>query len=316
VKTVEIASLKRLPDFRVAPAVARPAWPALRAIVLLSGTVGTGGVAGAAKRPALTLPVDGAGRRLLDCWLDAIQRFVEADDVHGLPVRVLTNALPESLGTLPADNGVLVRVETDPAELRGTAGLLRDAAAAYDDDEAYILMLNAAQLPVRPLAEVVHELTAPDADVAFHADDAGHAGAMMLIRCACLRAIPPVGFVDLKEQALAQIARRHRVSVLKQHGAPAMPMRTAAEYVRALRWLHRDAAHGDADGAFAEDWAPRFSILERGATVHATARLHDSVVLGGGTVHRGAVLVRSVVCAGGVVPARATVVDAVVTATN
>ena len=125
-----------------------------------------------------------------------------------------------------------------------------------------------------------------------------------------------MGFVDLKEQALAQIARRHRVSVLKQHGAPALQMRTASEYVRALRWLHRDAAHGAADGAFVEDWAPRFSIRERGATVHATARLHDSVVLDGGTVHRGAVLVRSVVCAGGVVPARATVVDAVITATK
>ena len=315
-RTVEIASLKRLPDFGAARAVTRPAWPALRAIVLLSGTVGTGGVAGAARRPALALPVDGNGRRLLDCWLDEIQRFVEADDVHGLPVRVLTNAQPLSFGPLPADNGVLVRVETDPAELRGTAGLLRDAAAAYDDDDAYIVMLNAAQLAVRPLAGAVRELSRAEADVAFYADEAGHAGAMMLIRCACLRAIPSVGFVDLKEQALAQIARRHRVSVLKQRGAPALPMRTAAEYVRALRWLHRDPAHDGADGAFVEDWAPRFSIRERGATVHATARLHDSVVLGGGIVHRGAVLVRSVVCAGGVVPARATVVDAVVTASN
>jgi NDP-sugar pyrophosphorylase family protein len=309
--------LRRLPDFRAARAAALPALPvrpALRAIVLLSGTVGTGGLAGAARRPALTLPVDGAGRRLLDCWLDAMQQFVEADDVHALPVRVLTNALPELLGTLPADNGVLVRVETDPSELRGTAGLLRDAAAAYDDDQ-FILMINAAQLPIRPLAQAVGELSRAEADVAFYADDAAHAGSMMLIRCACLRAIPDVGFVDLKEQALAQIARRHRVSVLKQRGAPVMPMRTAAEYVAALRWLHRDPAQvGAADGAFVEDWAPRFSIREQRSTVHGTARLHDSVVLDGGTVHRGAVLVRSVVCAGGVVPARATVVDAVVTA--
>jgi hypothetical protein len=315
VKTTHIPTLKLIPDFSVRREFARPALSALGAIMLLSGTVGTSGIAGAAKRPALTLPVDGTGRRLLDCWLDEIQQLVDADDVHGLPVRVLTNLHAHAMGPMPADNGVQVRVETDPAELRGTAGLLRDAAEDYPDD-AYVLMANAAQLIARPLAQAVNELAETGADVAFFADDAGQPGALMLIRCGCLRAIPAVGFVDFKEQALPTIARHHRVSVVRSGRATSLPIRTPVDYINALRWHHNGRALNRSGDAFAEDWAPLFWIREIGADVHASARLHDSVVLSGGSVQRGAVLVRSVVCPGGVVPARATLVDAVVTASN
>ena len=312
-KTTDIRALKLIPDFRLRRESAPPALSALGAIVLLSGTVGNSGIAGAAKRPALTLPVDGT-RRLLDCWLDEIQRLADKHDVHGLPVRVLTNLHAHAMGPMPADNGVLVRVETDPAELRGTAGLLHDAAAEYPDD-AYVLVANAAQLIARPLAQAVSELAGTGADVAFFADDGGHPGTLMLVRCGCLRAIPAVGFVDFKEQALPAIARNHRVSVVRSYRATSLPIRTPAEYVNALRWHHKKRACGGGD-AFAEDWAPSFAIREIGADVHPGARLHDAVVLSGGTVHRGSVLVRSVVCAGGIVPARATIVDRVVTATG
>ncbi len=313
-QTTDVATLKPLRLFGGAERVARPGLSALRAIVLLSGTVGNGGIAGAAKRPALTLPVDGT-RRLLNCWLDEIQRLVDDDDVHGLPVRVLTNLHAQAMGAMPADNGVQVRVETDPAELRGTAGLLRDAAEEYPDD-AYILVANAAQLLTEPLTDAVRDLAETDADVSLYADDAGHPGTLMLIRCGCLRSIPAIGFVDLKEQALPTIAREHRVSVVRSKRPTSLPIRTPADYVNALRWHHGGrGCHGAVD-AFAENWAPVFSIREGGADVHVSARLHDAVVLSGGRVQRGAVLVRSVVCAGGMVPARATVIDRVVTATG
>jgi hypothetical protein len=312
VKTIDARGLKPLEISAAGLRVAQRSLSELRAIVLLSGTVGNGGIAGVSKRPALTLPVD-ATRRLLDCWLSEIQQLVDENDVHGLPVRVLTNLHAQAMGPLPADNGVQVRVETDPAELRGTAGLLRDASVEYAD-EAYVLMANAAQLMAQPLSRAVGELTETGADVAFFADDAGHPGALMLIRCGCLRAIPMLGFVDLKEQALPTIAQRHQVSVVRSAHAKSLPIRTPADYINALRWHHRRRAPDRRDDAFAEDWAPLFSIQENGAVVHPSARIHDSVVLSGARVHRGAVLVRSVVAAGGIVPARTTIVDRIVTA--
>src|SRR5687767_16000899 len=64
----------------------------------------------------------------------------------------------------------------------------------------------------------------------------------------------------------------------------------------------------------AEDWSPLFSLVEAGATVDPSARIHDSVVLEGGVVEAGAVLVRSVVCPGGVLRRDRTAMETMVTA--
>jgi NDP-sugar pyrophosphorylase family protein len=45
----------------------------------------------------------------------------------------------------------------------------------------------------------------------------------------------------------------------------------------------------------AEDWKSAFAIVEPGAMVSSSARIHDSVVLAGGVVESGAVVVRSLV---------------------
>ncbi len=79
--------------------------------------------------------------------------------------------------------------------------------------------------------------------------------------------------------------------------APDAPIRTLSDYVAALRDLHRTDGQMRTAGfeGLAEDWRSTFAIVEPGATVAATARVHDSVVLAGATVEAGAVLVRSLV---------------------
>jgi mannose-1-phosphate guanylyltransferase len=126
--------------------------------------------------------------------------------------------------------------------------------------------------------------------------------------------IPSIGYVDLKEQALPLIARKHRVQVIPRARPLALPLRTRADYIRALRWYHRSPRVEPTTDPFEEDWRPVFALCEQGADVDPSARLHDSVVLAGGRVERGAMVVRSVVCAGGVVERNQTVVDRVVTA--
>ena len=62
-----------------------------------------------------------------------------------------------------------------------------------------------------------------------------------------------------------------------------------------------------------DGWRSAFALVEDGARVDSSARLHDAVVLRGGAVGAGAVLVRSVVCDGGIVLRKAVIVDQLVT---
>ena len=81
-----------------------------------------------------------------------------------------------------------------------------------------------------------------------------------------------------------------------------LPVRTLEDYVQALRFHHRRRAGKPVSSdPLAEDFAPAFSLVEPGALVDPTARIHDSVVLAGGAVEAGAVLVRCLICPGAVV---------------
>jgi hypothetical protein len=131
-----------------------------------------------------------------------------------------------------------------------------------------------------------------------------------------VRGLPAAGFVDMKEQALPLIAKAHSVRVLERRRPAALPTRTLAEYVAALRSHHTRLAgievHDDAD-PYAEDWETRFAIAEAGAVLHPEARVHDSVVLRGGRVDAGAAIVQSLVCGGVEVRRGEMVTDTVLT---
>jgi hypothetical protein len=187
-----------------------------------------------------------------------------------------------------------LRVERDPLEYRGTGGLLRDLSLRYEEQD-YLLVASGAQVLTEPLESATSALATEGRDLALLAHDDGTPSGLMWVRCGCLRAVPEVGFVDMKEQALPQIARRHHVAVLRRPPI-GLGIQTPAEYLAAVRTHHlrknRDARLGD---PFAEDWWPAFTLVEQGAEVDPSARVHDSVVLRGGRVQRRAVVVRSLI---------------------
>jgi hypothetical protein len=113
----------------------------------------------------------------------------------------------------------------------------------------------------------------------------------------------------MKEQALPAIASKFEVKVLHARRATGVPVWSLTDYISALRQHHTKRLGRRLIDPLAEDWKPAFSIVEEGATVDPTARIHDSVVLKGGVVEAGALVVRSVVCDGGIVRRDATVVD-------
>lgn len=246
-------------------------------------------------------------------WIDEAAALAATPGVDRLAMQVLVDRsgpMPDvDLSALVPDGALdYLQVERDPEEYRGTAGLLRDLSLRYEDDD-YLLVASGAQILTQPLQRLVSTLALRSPDVTIVGHDDGTPAGVIWVRCGCLRGIPSLGFIDFKEQALPEIAKRHHVDVLR-HGAIGLPLRTPAEYLHAVRKHHlRNFANERNADAFVEDWCPVFSIVESGAEVDPSAHIHDSVVLRGGRVERGAVVVRSVVGPSGIVQRGSTVID-------
>ncbi|MEM1212097.1 MAG: hypothetical protein AAGI68_07345 [Planctomycetota bacterium] len=288
--------------------------PRLGAVVLLAGAVRVSHLRKASGRGALEMPV-GSTRRVLDCWQEQLVALAESLGRRKLPVRIIVDQTsrvePRTIDLGPVE----IVIERDPAEFRGTGGLLSDLAKAYPDDE-HLLVGHASQLLFTPLAELVGRLLDCPADVAMLCREDDSPTGLMRMRCGALRSINTVGFVDLNEQALPAIAEACDVRVVRTPGPVAMSVRTLEGYIHTLRAYHRYAAgrlhpHGR---PLREDWEPAYQIVESGAAVSAKAVVHDSVVLNGARVEAGAVVVRSVVCPGAVVARNQRVIDRIASA--
>jgi N-acetylglucosaminyldiphosphoundecaprenol N-acetyl-beta-D-mannosaminyltransferase len=261
----------------------------LRGLVLLGGGVRPSALVTAIGRSVLDMPL-GNGKTVLARWLDEAADVARLLEIDHLPVRLLVDPGGAEPRSVPRDR---YRMERDKSEYRGTGGLLANIAVDYDDDDM-ILVGNAAQVLLDPLPALwtrLHE-TRGVVGVVGHRD--GEPSGLMLITCRALRLIPKTGFVDMKEQALPNIASKFDVRVLQCRRPTGLPIRSLSDYIAALRALHQPVSAAAID-PWSEDWRSTFAIVEPGAVVSSSVRIHDSVVLAGANVDAGAVLVRSVV---------------------
>src|SRR5258706_670716 len=268
----------------------------LRAMVLLGGSVRPGLFGTAIGRLVFQLPLE-ANCTILDSWAKEARELASlAEQV--VSVRVMIDKAAAQ--PLLIANGNNVEIERDPFDFRGTGGVLRDLASQYSPDD-FLLVANAAQILCEPLADLASNLAAMGGDVSIVSHVDGTHSGLMLVRCGALNSIPAEGFVDMKEQALPAIAKEHRVTVLHRRHPSAVPVRTLGDYITALRQHHQLQAGKIASlHPFAETWEPAFSIVEEGATVDPSAKVHDAVVLRGGRAEAGSVAGQSIVCPGGV----------------
>src|SRR5207244_5814233 len=117
----------------------------------------------------------------------------------------------------------------------------------YADDDL-IVVANAAQILLEPLPAIVAELEKAGGDVSVVAHEDGTPSGIMLLACKTLRLIAEAGYVDMKEQALPQIAAQFDVRVLSRRRPTGFSIRTLEDYIHALRFHHRRKAGRPAPG--------------------------------------------------------------------
>jgi N-acetylglucosaminyldiphosphoundecaprenol N-acetyl-beta-D-mannosaminyltransferase len=285
----------------------------LRSMVLLGGSVRSSILTDSCDRSVLDFPLDADGS-IFNHWLLHASELARYAGLEQLPVRVMVNRnAPEPASAAQMYYGKF-RVERDLSEYRGTGGVLHDLAKDYADDDL-VLVCNAAQILMDPLAAITTALDRKEGDVTLVSHNDGTPSGVMLVSVKTLRMIPETGFVDMKEQALPLIASKYDVTVMHCRRPTALPIRTFSDYIMAMRHYHRRRLGKPAlSNPLAEDWQPAFAIIEQGATVDPRAHVHDSVVLKGGVVEPGGLAVRSIVCPGGVVRKDRPAVDQLVCA--
>jgi hypothetical protein len=286
----------------------------IRSMLVLYGSVRSTRLARRAGRSLLDLPL--VRGSILSHHLENAQFCAQRFGLDSLQMRVIVDTVSTAPTGIPqVENGIVrCEIEQDASPIRGVAGVLSDATQGMDPDD-YIIVSSGAQVYLERLDDLVHAMAKLRSDVSLVSSrDASPVG-VWLIRVGVLRSIKPVGYVDLKEQALESWKHDHVVRVVERPRAYVHPARSIQEYLDALR------AHASGYGAgstidedpFREDWESSFSIAEPGASVGEGAILHDSVALSGSEIGRGAVVVRSVLCPGARVMPGARVTDEVVT---
>ena len=287
----------------------RDALGKIKSCILLGGLVRPTPFSEAIERSFLDLPL-AKNYSVLDQWRDQANHLVEALGHKHLPVRVLVD-LKSVLPTTPENcQRTPFSIERDKTGFRGTGGVLHDQSSQYHENDL-VLVANASQMLLRPLPQLVDELAILNADVAIVSHNDGTPSGLMLVRCGVLRSISPIGFVDMKEQALPKIAENHQVKVLQKSQATGLPIRNPYDYIKVLQY--RANLQDRSSVIPHEDWRSSFGIIEPDAEIDSSAHVHDSVVLRHARVDKGARLIRSIACPGAQVMRRNTVIDQVIT---
>jgi NDP-sugar pyrophosphorylase family protein len=240
-------------------------------------------------------------RTVLDLWLELISGVGDID------VKVLWNdGVPRpSIGGVAC--GSRATLVPDLSGFRGPAGAVRDACVTVDPN-ALVLVCEATRFVDADLVEMVEAHVGMDADVTVACNRDRTPAGVYLIRRPLLDYVPPIGFMDLKEQWLGKvIGAGHGVFAHRLESGASHVLRTREQFLAAAR-----AANGVMPIGRMEDGC----MISSGATVHETAMLWDSVVMGGATIDAGAVVVRSLVGPGAYVRSHDVIVDKVVAASR
>ncbi len=302
----------------------RAAPPAVSLCVVLAGGIKTPPLARAAGRSVLDVWVS-PSRTVLGAWVDRVREAWSGVDSPETdpPEMVVVHGGP---GSKPEPHSDLnVRVRDDDTEFRGPAGAVRDAANGQDS-ASFVLVIEGASFLRSPLNRLFCDpAESASAVVGINAD--GSPAGLYLIRRELLDLVPPIGFIDLKEQLLRQAKEAgHRIVVRDMGPSAFQRLKTRRDLLAATRPIAGGLGSGPGPepGPGPEAWKRGDRTIGRpglgggciceGASVAEDALMIDSVVMPGAVVGSRAVVVRSILFEGARVEAGEIVLDQMVAA--
>ncbi|UCD76421.1 MAG: glycosyltransferase [Phycisphaerales bacterium] len=252
-------------------------------------------------------------KTVLDCWVD---RITEAVAGASPPIRVVHDSMlpPPWPSAVPGERLI---IEHEPQALRGPAGVVRDLCVDYSPDE-HVLVMEAARYAAAPLAPMLREHFAHQADITVASCSDGSPAGIYLIRCGTLDLVPMVGFTDLKEQWLRRaIGAGLRAQVHRLHDCGTLPLRTRKQFLAAARTANGVGRSmndvGMLVGGLITAGRPTgLRVICAGSVMGPGATIVDSIVMPGAVVGPKSIVVRSLLCPDSQIQAGADIADAVV----
>jgi hypothetical protein len=251
---------------------------------------------------------------VLSFWLDRFQEL--APSAPGPVIHIAHGAsTPAPNDMLARRRGYRLRVEEDRQEFRGPAGAVKDACADYSPG-SMVLVAEAARFVAGDLSPMLAAHVQSGADITVGCNPDSSPAGLFLIRCKTLTLVPPIGFMDLKEQWLGKAVEAGlNVRVHRLRDFTSYELRTRTDFLAAARaagGIVSATLPAPADVHVNGSSANEEHALPRAVEVGVGAVIVDSVIMPGAQIGKDAVVARSIVCPGGVVPPGAAIVDAVV----
>ncbi|MEM8756756.1 MAG: hypothetical protein AAGF47_03130 [Planctomycetota bacterium] len=292
--------------------------PEIAACVLLAGGLIPSPLVEQARRPVLDLWLT-ARQTVFGRWCDVLfDSTCHGSQLGGSRpmIHVVHSGPPFAPATDYSDPRFEVLTQEEPGSFRGPAGVLRDVTGGYGPDDV-ILVAEAARYMAGTLGQLLDdwERTRCDALIACHPD--GRPTGIMLIRRGTLELVPPVGYMDIKEQWLPALQRAGlTLWTSETRDFQPFPLRKRSQFLEASAIASGVGGPGSAASVVGPPRLLRGPLdrarVAESATVAEGAVVVDAVVMPGAQIGDGAVVVRSVVCADAVVPAGSRVIEEVV----
>ena len=206
----------------------------IRSMLVLYGSVRSTPLARRIGRSLLDLPlIQGT---ILTHQFENAQACARRFGLDDLKMRVLVDTDSTAPGAISDSDQSKVHcvIQQDASPIRGVAGVLHDATREMNDDE-YIVVTSGSQVYMERLDDLVHAMAKKCADVTLVSSRDSSPVGVWLIRVGVLRSIKPIGYVDLKEQALEMWKHQHEVRVVERPRAYVQPARSLQEYLDAVR---------------------------------------------------------------------------------
>ncbi len=294
--------------------------PTIAGCVLLAGGLVPSPLVEEAGQPSLELSLT-ARQTVFDRWCDVLFDAAVGDR-HPLKrpiLQVVHSGPPYRPRRDFSDPRFEVLTQEEPGSYRGPAGVLRDVAQEYDDDDV-LLVAEAARFIAGGLGQFLGDWSRLRPDVLIACHPGGEPAGIMLVRRGSLELVPNEGFMDVKEQWLPKVVRAGlKVWTSETRDFRPYPLRTREQFLDAsavAAGIGCSETRGDGVLGPPRVLGPGIdkSRVSETAQVAPGAVIADAIVMPGAVIGAGAIVVRSIVCPDAVVEHNAEVVDRIVPA--